>query len=76
MTLTVTQLRADLYNLIDQVIETGQALRIDRNGRVVVISAEPQKSKFDRLVERDVVVGDLDELVHTDWTSEWDPTPP
>ena len=70
----MTQLRADLYRLIDEVIETGQPLLIERNGHTVVIERSPVESKLANLVQREGVInGDPEDLVHIDWSGEWRP---
>ncbi len=74
MSLTVTELRANLYRLIDEVIETGQPLVIERNGHKVVIERSPVESKLARLISRpDFINGDPEDLVHIDWSGEWRP---
>lgn len=74
MSITVTELRANLYRLIDEVIETGQPLVVERNGHKVVIERSPVESKLARLVRRDFVIkGDPEDLVHIDWSGEWRP---
>lgn len=76
MRVTASQLRADVYNLLDRVLETGEPLEIERGGRVLRVVAEPRGSWIDRLVVRDgVLVGDPEELVHVDWSGEWKPEP-
>lgn len=74
MAITLTQLRADLYRIIDEVIETGQPLVIERNGQQVVIQRSPVESRLATLVARpEVIVGDPEDLVHTDFSGEWRP---
>lgn len=74
MSVTVTELRANLYRLIDEVIETGVPLTIERNGHKVVIQRSPVESKLANLVSRpDVIKGDPEDLVHLDWFDEWRP---
>jgi len=74
VSLTVTELRANLYRLIDEVIETGQPLVIERNGHTVVIERSPVESKLARLISRpDFIKGDPEDLVHIDWSGEWRP---
>lgn len=71
---TPSQLRQDVYRLIDAVLETGEPLEITRNGRRLRLV--PDESGPDRLaaiqVNPDVIAGDPDELVSMDWSSEWD----
>lgn len=73
-TITASELRARIYNLLDQVLETGEPLEIERKGRILRIVAEEQPSKLGRLVRRDhVIKGDPDSLIHVDWSAEWRP---
>ena len=72
--MTASQLRRDIYNLLDQVLETGVPLEIERKGRKLCIVAEEPKRKLDNLKRREgFIVGDPEELVHLDWSEEWRP---
>jgi antitoxin (DNA-binding transcriptional repressor) of toxin-antitoxin stability system len=75
MPISASQLRADVYNLIDRVIETGEPLEIERKGVVVQITPPKPVSKLNRLAQLPglVVVGDSDDFVSWDWSSEWKP---
>jgi hypothetical protein len=69
-----TRLRAELYRVLDHVLATGEPIEIERKDGVLKIVPVTPASKLDRLVPRpDVVVGDPDDLVHLDWSSEWKP---
>jgi hypothetical protein len=77
MPVSASKLRADVYRLLDQVIETGEPLEIERRGVILRIVGPPRASWIDRLPRRDgVVVGDPESLVHHDWSSEWSPELP
>jgi hypothetical protein len=72
MALTASKLRQDIYRILDEVLETGEPVVIERNGRRLRIVADDPPSRLDRLVRRpDVVTGDPDDLVHLDWSDEW-----
>lgn len=78
MALTASKLRANVYRLLDEVLETGKPLEIERRGKVLVIApkAQAKGSKLDNLPRREgFIVGDPDELIHIDWSSEWNPDP-
>jgi hypothetical protein len=76
MAITASKLRANVYRLLDEVIETGQPLEIERNGKILVIAPKEEGSIWDRLPRREgAIVGDPDELIHMDWSSEWNPDP-
>jgi prevent-host-death family protein len=77
MRVTASQLRADVYNLLDRVIETGEPLEIERNGVVVRIVPPRARDWLDRLPRRaGVVVGDPEDLVELDWSELWSPDLP
>jgi antitoxin (DNA-binding transcriptional repressor) of toxin-antitoxin stability system len=72
MAMTASALRRDIYRILDRVLETGEPVIIERNGRRVRISAEDTPARLDALVRRpDVVVGDSEDFVHLDWSDEW-----
>ena len=71
---SASALRADLYKLLDRVLETGEPLEIERRGRVLRIVAERKTSKLDLLKPHPGFInGDPMDLVHMDWSSEWKP---
>ena len=71
--MTPTKLRRDIYRLLDQVLETGIPIEIERNGRILRLVPDQPVSKLGNLVQRDCIIGDPEELVHMDWSSEWNP---
>ena len=76
MAISASKLRANVYRLLDEVLETGQALEIERKGKTVVIAPKESGSIWERLPRREgAIVGDPDELIHIDWSSEWNPDP-
>ena len=73
MTITASVLRKDIYQLLDQVLETGMPLEVQRKRGTVKIVAEQPLSRLDRLRKHDCIPGDPEELVHLDWSGEWNP---
>ena len=76
MKITASRLRANIYQVLDQVLETGVPIQIERRGRrlKIVPADEPPRSKLDRLDPHpDAIVGDPQDLVHLDWSSGWKP---
>ncbi len=66
---TPTELRADLYRFLDEVLETGVPLEVRRGDRVLRIAPVRPSSWLDRLVERpDVVTGDPGDLPQLHWS--------
>ncbi len=77
--LTASQLRQNIYRILDEVIETGRPVEIERKGTIVKIEMERQhkKSIFETLTPHPgSIVGDLEDLVHIDWSREWKPDLP
>ncbi len=74
MRITATKLRADIYNVLDRAIDSGEAVEIERNGHVLRLVPPAKASVFDRLMPHPgTIVGDPDDLVHLDWSHEWKP---
>ena len=74
MEITASELRANIYRIIDRVIRTGEPVVIRRRSdRVRIVPAE-RRSKLARLEKRDdYIEGDPNDLVHLDWSGEWKP---
>jgi hypothetical protein len=76
MSITASKLRANVYRLLDEVLENGRPLEIERKGKILVITPKEERSIWERLPRRKgYIVGDPDELIHVDWSSEWNPDP-
>ena len=71
---TATRLRANLYRVLDEVLETGRPVEIERNGRVLRIEAVAPADRLSALTPRpEYIRGDPDALIHVDWSGEWKP---
>ena len=76
MAITASELRQNVYRLLDQVLESGVPLEIERNGRRLRVVPVDGPSKLDRLTPHPgAAVGDLEDFVHIDWSDEWHPDP-
>ena len=72
MQTTLTDLRAHLYQRIDQLIATGVPIEVNRKGYHIKITVEPAPSKLKKLIKREnITIGDPEDLVHMDWSEEW-----
>ena len=71
MRITASKLRESVYNLLDQVLESGVPLEIERKGRVLKIVPDQRRTILDRVIRRDYIVGNPDDIVSVDWTAEW-----
>lgn len=71
--LTPSRLRANLYRILDRILESGEPVEIERKGRRLRIVAE-RESKLDLLKPH---LGYLkvppEDIVHLDWSREWRP---
>ncbi|MCG8479750.1 MAG: type II toxin-antitoxin system Phd/YefM family antitoxin [Spirochaetales bacterium] len=71
MKVSATELRQNLYRIVDHVLETGEAVEILRKGKVVRLVADSVPGIWDRLEVREAVVGDPEDIVSIDWSREW-----
>jgi prevent-host-death family protein len=70
-TITPTQLRADIYNLLDEVLKTGRPLEIKKGNKKLRIVPVEKVDKLKNLVARpEVIQGDPDDLADIDWSDE------
>ncbi len=73
MTVTASKLRENVYQILDSVLETGEAVEVVRKGRVLRIVADTPSSRLARLKKRDCIKGNPDDIVEIDWSKEWVP---
>ncbi|HUO85659.1 MAG TPA: type II toxin-antitoxin system Phd/YefM family antitoxin [Thermoanaerobaculia bacterium] len=73
MRVTASRLRQDIYRILDQVLETGIAVEIERHGKVLRIVPPAETSRTAGLRPRDYLKTDPEDLVHLDWSDEWVP---
>ncbi len=74
MPLTASKLREDVYRILDQILETGVPVEIERRGQLLKIVPVEARSKLDNLMERpDFLPGDPEDIVSLDWSGEWHP---
>ena len=75
--ITATQLRTDVYRILDQVLETGEPQEISRGNEklVIVPMGSPRRRRLADRPKRNGIRCTLDELVGTSWEKEWNPDP-
>jgi hypothetical protein len=72
--ITATELRRNVYNILDEILVSGVALEVVRNGRKLLISpAEPRRLRLEDLPKRQIMNCTFDELVDTSWEHAWEP---
>jgi antitoxin (DNA-binding transcriptional repressor) of toxin-antitoxin stability system len=71
-TITVPELRANIDNLLDEVLATGIPLEIIKGGQTLQIVAVEKVNKLDNLIRRpEIIQGDPDELVDHHLHARW-----
>ncbi len=73
MVLTASKLRENIYQILDEVLETGLPVEVRRKGRMVRIVPAEAVPKLSRLPRRDFLRVDPEAIVHLDWSGEWRP---
>ena len=73
MALTASALRENVYRILDEVLESGIAVEIERRGKILRIVPAESPSKLARLKPRPFLASDPEDLVHLDWSGEWRP---
>ena len=70
-TVTPTQLRANIYNLLDEVLETGLPLEIKKGDKKLRIVPVDPIDKLKNLISRpDAIQGAPDDLAEVNWVEE------
>jgi antitoxin (DNA-binding transcriptional repressor) of toxin-antitoxin stability system len=73
MPLKASQLRENIYRILDEILETGVPVEIERRGKILRIVPAERRSKLENLKPREYLLSDPEELVHLDWSGEWRP---
>jgi hypothetical protein len=71
MVITPSQLRQNIYRLLDRVCESGLPIDIKCKGKMLRIALLEKTNKLDDLKERPCIVGDPQEIVEIDWSRAW-----
>lgn len=76
MALTASQLRQDIYRILDRILDSGVPVDVRRKGRRLRIQpvGPAETTQLEELEPHpDALEGDPEDLVHLDWSSEWRP---
>lgn len=71
MKITASKLRENIYNILDEALETGVPVEVERKGRVLKIVPPPKVDKLAKLKKRKALVGDPESIVHMNWLKYW-----
>lgn len=70
-TVSATELRTNIYQLLDEVLRSGLPIEVKRGERKLRIVPIEKADKFQNLAyRRDVIRGDPEELVTLNWEGE------
>jgi hypothetical protein len=69
-----TNLRKNLFRILDKAARTGKSIEFESKGRKFKIIALERPHRFASLQKHpDVFSGELDSLINIDWMTEWRP---
>ena len=71
MKVTASKLRENIYGILDEALKTGVPVEVVRKGKILKIVPETKPDKLSRLKKRKCIIGDPEDIVHMDWSSEW-----
>jgi antitoxin (DNA-binding transcriptional repressor) of toxin-antitoxin stability system len=71
MKLSASKLRQNLYQVLDEVLEKGTPVEVERKGKILKIVPGKSDSKLMNLEPHDTIVGDPESIVNIDWSKEW-----
>lgn len=71
-TMKPTQLRNNLYQVLDEIVRTGEPIFVERGGNTIKISVDrPYVNDLSRLVKRpELIVGNPDDIDTINWENE------
>ncbi len=76
-TISVTELRGNIYKLLDEVLKTGIPIEINKGGKKLRITPADKIDKLQNLIARPhVIKGNPDDLVDISWEKEVNPDLP
>ncbi len=80
MTLTLEQFQKDALPWLAKLNQTGETLMLVAGDRKFEVRPAPRPPSANAEVDlqkllpkRDIIIGDPEDLVHLDWSSEWRP---
>jgi len=71
MKISATRLRQNLYQILDQVLEKGIQVEIERKGHILKIVPEHPVNKIDSLENHNVIEGKPESIIHMNWQKYW-----
>ena len=70
--ITATELRSNVYRILDEVIETGVVREVTRGGeKVMIVPASPRLRDLSKRKKRRAFSCSVEDLVGASWETEW-----
>ena len=70
-TVSPTELRSNIYKLLDEVLNSGVPIEINKGGKLLRIVSVAKSNKLANLVSRtDIINGNPEDLVNINWEKE------
>ena len=70
-TVSPTELRSNIYKLLDEVLNSGVPIEINKGGKLLRIVPVAKSNKLQNLISRpNVIKGNPDDLVNISWEKE------
>ena len=75
-TLTPTELRRDIYRILDEILTTGQSVEVVRDGRaILLVPLDAPRFRWEDLPRRRATDLEPEELAEVSWETEWSGSP-
>ncbi len=74
--MTLTELRRNIYRVVDELLRTGKTMEIQAKGRTVYLSSGQRGGKLDRLrkaARSRALQGNPEDIIHMEWEKQWHP---
>ena len=71
-----TELRKNIFSILDKVLDEGKPVEIERRNRTLMIIADNPPSRIERLKRKKrkkSFIGNSDDIMTIDWAAEWKP---
>ncbi len=70
-TLTPTEFRSNIYNILDEILKTGVPIELNKGGKKLRIVPVEKTDKLANLKSRpEVIQGDPDDIIDLNWEEE------
>ncbi len=71
---TATELRSNIYRILDEILESGVGREVSRKGQtLLIVPASSRRRRLDDLPRKKITTCDFEELVATSWEGAWEP---